>query len=237
MNIILTGASRGIGYEVVKVLAAQQGNRIIAISRSEQNLIQLKAECETMGLSGEIIPFVCDLTNFNSHADEYEKILNEDIKHVDILINNAGALVNKRIHELSHEDIELMVETNFIAAIEITKQTIPFMGGKRSGHVVNIGSMGGFQGSSKFSGLSVYSASKAALAVLTECLAVEFADQGISFNCLALGAVQTDMLAEAFPGYEAPLLAGKMARFIADFALTGHQYFNGKILPVSLTTP
>ena len=97
--------------------------------------------------------------------------------------------------------------------------------------------MGGFQGSSKFPGLSLYSASKGAVAVLTEAMAEEFKDEGISVNCLALGAVQTEMLEEAFPGYKAPLSADEMGKYIAGFALTGNRYFNGKILPVSVSTP
>jgi NAD(P)-dependent dehydrogenase (short-subunit alcohol dehydrogenase family) len=104
-------------------------------------------------------------------------------------------------------------------------------------HIVNISSMGGFQGSAKYKGLSYYSASKAALACLTECLATEFTEFGISVNCLALGAVQTEMLDEAFPGYKAPVDAKQMAEFISGFALTGHKFFNGKILPVALGNP
>jgi NAD(P)-dependent dehydrogenase (short-subunit alcohol dehydrogenase family) len=104
-------------------------------------------------------------------------------------------------------------------------------------HIVNISSMGGFQGSSKYKGLSYYSASKSALACLTECLANEFSEYGISVNCLALGSVKTEMLDKAFPGYKAPVDAKEMAEFISDFALTGHKFFNGKILPVAVTNP
>jgi NAD(P)-dependent dehydrogenase (short-subunit alcohol dehydrogenase family) len=97
--------------------------------------------------------------------------------------------------------------------------------------------MGGVQGSAKFAGLSAYSSSKAALCTLTECLAEELKLENISVNCLALGAVQTEMLSKAFPGYRAPLSASEMAEFIVQFARSGHYYFNGKILPVSSTTP
>jgi NAD(P)-dependent dehydrogenase (short-subunit alcohol dehydrogenase family) len=97
--------------------------------------------------------------------------------------------------------------------------------------------MGGFQGSVKFKGLSYYSASKAAISCLTECLANEFSESRISVNCLALGAVQTEMLNEAFPGYKAPVEAHEMAEFISEFALSGHKFFNGKILPVAVGTP
>jgi NAD(P)-dependent dehydrogenase (short-subunit alcohol dehydrogenase family) len=154
---------------------------------------------------------------------------------VDILINNAGALVAKPFGELTGDEERIMVETNFVSPMRLIKILLPIM--KPGGHVVNIGSMGGFQGSSKFRGLSVYSAAKAAISVLTETLATEYSDSGISFNCLAFGSVQTEMLEEAFPGYNAPIDAAGMAEFVTWFSLNGHKYFNGKILPVSVTNP
>ena len=105
------------------------------------------------------------------------------------------------------------------------------------GHVLNITSMGGVQGSAKFPGLSAYSSSKGALVILTELLAEEFKDSGPSFNALALGAVQTEMLEEAFPGYKAPVSAAQIGEYIIDFALNGHQFYNGKVLPISSSTP
>ncbi len=104
-------------------------------------------------------------------------------------------------------------------------------------HVVNVTSMAGYQGSSKFNGLSYYSASKAALGSLTECLAEELKDESIKVNALAIGAVQTEMLEEAFPGFKAPLQPSQMAEFMKWFTLEGPVFFNGKVLPVSLSTP
>jgi len=89
----------------------------------------------------------------------------------------------------------------------------------------------------KFPGLAAYSSSKGALLTLTEMLAEEYKEQGISFNALALGAVQTEMLEEAFPGYKAPVSAVEMANYIYNFALTGNKFYNGKILQVSSSTP
>jgi NAD(P)-dependent dehydrogenase (short-subunit alcohol dehydrogenase family) len=97
--------------------------------------------------------------------------------------------------------------------------------------------MGGFQGSAKFKGLSLYSASKGALAILTECMAEEFKEKNINVNCLALGSVQTEMLAKAFPGYKAQSSPAEMAEFIANFALNAYKQINGKIIPVSASTP
>ncbi|MCK7533451.1 MAG: SDR family oxidoreductase [Marinilabiliales bacterium] len=99
---------------------------------------------------------------------------------------------------------------------------------KKGAHIVNISSMGGYQGSSKYKGLSYYSASKAAISCLSECLAGEFSGTGITVNCLALGAVQTEMFEEAFPGSQAPVSTMEMAQFIVNFALNGNRFFNGK---------
>jgi NAD(P)-dependent dehydrogenase (short-subunit alcohol dehydrogenase family) len=128
-----------------------------------------------------------------------------------------------------------MYNTNVFAPFLIIQDLLPLF--NKNSHIINIGSIGGFQGSSKFPGLSAYSSSKAALAGLSECLAEELAPKKIKVNCLALGAVQTDMLEEAFPGYKAPLNPTEMATFITWFALNGKNYFNGKVLPVSLSTP
>jgi NAD(P)-dependent dehydrogenase (short-subunit alcohol dehydrogenase family) len=85
--------------------------------------------------------------------------------------------------------------------------------------------------------LAAYSSAKGALSILTECMAEEFKDQNISVNCLALGAVQTQMLETAFPGIQAPVDADTMGMYLANFALNGHLVYNGKVLPVSLSTP
>jgi NAD(P)-dependent dehydrogenase (short-subunit alcohol dehydrogenase family) len=151
------------------------------------------------------------------------------------LINNAGALLHKPFQEITDEDFDAVFGMNVKSPFRLIRDLLPLF--NEPAHIINISSMGGVQGSIKFPGLSLYSASKGALAILTECLALEFKDQQIYINALAIGAVQTEMLAEAFPGYKAPLQPGQMAAFIKEFALTGHRYFNGKVLPVSLSTP
>jgi short-subunit dehydrogenase len=150
------------------------------------------------------------------------------------LINNAGTLINKSFEEQTFEDIESQLNLNFTVHVRLTQALLPFLlSSKETSHVVNICSMGGYQGSAKFPGLSIYSAAKAALAVLTECLAVEYAGKGVHFNALALGSAQTEMLRQAFPEYESPMTAESMADYISDFTLNGHRYFNGKVLPVA----
>jgi short-subunit dehydrogenase len=224
MNIIVTGASKGIGFELCKLLSAEPANHILAISRNIWHLSSLSEQ------NDNLTPLSFDLEN-----DDYSYIISKLPGKVDILINNAGYLINKPFQELNEMDIEKTFSINFTSAFKLTQILIPHL--NMNAHIVNISSMGGFQGSAKFPGLSVYSASKSALACLTECLAEELKDQKIKVNCLCLGAVQTEMLENAFPGYKAPVDAREMARFISDFALNAHHYINGKIIPVSLSTP
>ena len=146
-------------------------------------------------------------------------------------------LVNKLFTEITSTDLESVFNVNVFSVFRLIQGILPIMETKTRGHVINISSIGGVQGSVKFAGLSAYSSTKAALACLTECLAEEFKDLNISFNCLALGAVQTEMLEEAFPGYKAPLTAWEMAEFISKFSVNANKVMNGKIIPVSLSTP
>ena len=156
-------------------------------------------------------------------------------KSVDVLINNAGKLVNKPFSETSQSDFESVYKVNVFGLANLTRILLPKM--NSDSHIVNISSMGGLNGTSKFPGLAAYSSSKGAVSILTELLAEEFKETGPSVNALALGAVQTEMLSEAFPGLDVPMDTKTMAAYIAQFALTGHQFYNGKVLPVSNTTP
>ena len=223
-NIIIIGASRGIGFKLVEQLC--ENHQVLALSRNTSPLANINHK------NLQVSHF--DLTS-NTAKIELETIVSKHFKSVDILINNAGYLVNAPLLDLSDQDIDIMFATNIVGIVKACQVIIPKM--PKGSHIVNIGSMGGFQGSSKFAGLSVYSASKAAIASFTECLAEELKAEGISANCLALGATQTEMLTAAFPGYEAPVSADKMAEFIVHFSLTAHQWINGKVLPVSLSTP
>ncbi len=224
-NIVITGTSRGIGYELV-ALFTNEGHNVLALSRNE-------VPVSGMGISN-CHCFPCDITDAKD-VKRVSDFLKEQWNHVDVLINNSGYLVSKPFAKLTAEDYLKSYEVNIIGAAIMTKAVLPFM--KKKGHVVNISSMGGVQGSVKFPGLSAYSSSKGALISLTEVLAEEYKETGPAFNVLALGAVQTEMLEEAFPGYKAPISAKEMGEYIMDFALTGNKYYNGKILQVSGSTP
>ena len=237
MNIIVTGASRGIGKELVKDFASRGGNRVLALSRNLSPLEKLAVKCNLDFPSSEVHFAFIDLADKEFLKQDWIKEVSWLANAPDILVNNAGLLVNKPFGDLGIEELEQMVRVNYLSPALLIRELLPHMGKNGRGHIVNISSMGGVQGSVKFPGLSGYSASKAALAILTECLAEEFKSLNVSFNCLALGAVQTEMLQEAFPGYRAPVKPADMAKWMADFCLKGMHYCNGKILPFSLSTP
>jgi 3-oxoacyl-[acyl-carrier protein] reductase len=227
-NIVVIGASRGIGRELVKRFTDDSTHRILACSR---NLAEMEREFKDLA---NVTAVQLDLAGGNVR-EKFSMILS-DWGKPDVCICNAGALVNKPFTELTEEDIRYCYEVNIISLFGVLQSMVSAML-PTGGHVVTISSMGGFQGTVKFAGLSAYSTSKAAAASLTELLAEEYKSTPLKFNCLALGAAQTEMLEEAFPGYQAPLTAGEMAEYIADFSLNGHRYINGKIIPVSLSTP
>lgn len=229
MNIIVTGCSSGIGFEVVKLFLQNKENKVMGIARNAEPLNALQLQ------NSNFIAVPTDITKLK-HID-FIDIIKSYFSEVNILINNAGMLVNSEFNRVGESEVEKLFATNLFAPATLIKACVNFMGNKQRAHVVNIGSMGGFLGSAKFSGLAWYSTSKAALACLTECLAEEFKHVNISFNCLALGAVQTEMLTKAFPGYNAPVSASNMAKYIVEFAMNGQMFYNGKVLPVSLSTP
>lgn len=225
---IVTGASRGIGYEICGALASKQ-HHAVAVARSEDSLNELERSNPEY-----IHSYPTDLTDQQS-VEALVAYVDDEFEGVDILINNAGALINKPFDELTLDDWRSQIESNLISAVTMTRELLSQF--NEGAHIVNISSMGGFQGSAKFPGLTAYSVSKGALSILTECLSTELSDRNIKANALCLGAVQTEMLEEAFPGIEAPVDPGQMGSYICDFALTASQFYNGRILPVALEDP
>lgn len=223
-NIIITGTSRGIGYELA-LQFADAGHQVLAISRkTPQALIHhSNITCLSVDLALE------------SDLDKVQDFLSQTWKKVDIIIHNAGNLIHKPFAQTTLQDFENVYRVNVFGVANLTRICLPYL--QNGSHVVSVSSMGGIQGSMKFAGLSAYSSSKGAIITLSELLAEEYKEQGIAFNVLALGAVNTEMLNEAFPGYHAPTSAKEMADYIFNFALTGNRYYNGKVLQVSSSTP
>jgi NAD(P)-dependent dehydrogenase (short-subunit alcohol dehydrogenase family) len=227
-TIIVTGASRGIGYHTALKLA-NEGHTVIATARTESNLLKLASKPE----NGKILPVAADLTI----PEQIQKIADhaKELGNIDGLINNAGLVHRESFVDTDIEVFKNLLDVNVFGIVRLVKALKPFM--NNGSHILNISSMSGFQGSLKFPGLSAYGAAKAAVIGLSEVLSAEFAEDHISVNCLAIGAVQTEMLSEAFPGFEAPVSPNQMGSYIADFILNGHQFYNGKVLPVALNDP
>lgn len=236
MVILITGASRGLGAALAKSFT-DSGHTVLLVSRNRGGLEKIVGTCNRK--RGDIlahgIPF--DLTELTDLEVEFTSRLRAYSETIDALVNNAGQLIRKPFSQVTAREARELFEANFFAPAQLTRIVLPLMKGSSLKHVVNVTSMAGYQGSSKFSGLSYYSASKAALGSLTECLAEELKDESVKVNALAIGAVQTEMLGEAFPGFKAPLEPSQMAEFMKWFTLEGHGFFNGKVLPVSLSTP
>ena len=223
-NIIITGTSRGIGYEMA-LQFANAGHQVLAISRKTPQVLMEHENITCLSI---------DISDENQ-LQQVQNFVSKTWKKVDVLIHNAGSLLHKNFTEITTQEFQNIYKVNVFAVAELTKICIPFM--EKGSHVVTISSMGGIQGSMKFAGLSAYSSSKGAVITLSELLAEEYKENGIAFNVLALGAVNTEMLQEAFPGYEAPISAKEMADYIFNFALTGNKFYNGKVLQVSASTP
>jgi NAD(P)-dependent dehydrogenase (short-subunit alcohol dehydrogenase family) len=223
-HIIVTGTSRGIGHELA-LQFAQAGHQVLALSRTISPSL-FGHDC--------ITNLAVDLTQAKD-LDLVAQFLKTSWTHVDALIHNAGAITVQPFSTISPADFEAVYRVNVFAVAQLTQCVLPFL--SKGSHVVTISSMGGIQGSMKFAGLAAYTSSKAAVIGLSELLAEEYKEAGIAFNVLAIGAVQTEMLATAFPGYQAPLQPNQMAEYIVQFALTGHTFYNGKVLQVSSTTP
>lgn len=221
-TIVVTGTSSGIGHQIC-IQAAKMNFHVISVSRNIEPLKDI----------GGIESFSIDITNKDSIDEFITNLKSRKIK-IDILINNAGYLENELFVDTTYDSFKKTFDVNVFGLAEITRSLIPII--NSDGHVINISSIGGVNGSKKFPGLSAYSSSKAAVIALTEVLAEEH-QNGPSFNVLALGAVQTKMLKEAFPDYKVDTKPEEMAKYILDFAINGNKLFNGKLISVSNSNP
>lgn len=240
MNIVITGAGSGIGFQAALILSANSENYVFAISRNKENLDQLKAESIKQNPASKLFVISGDITDEQAIAKITDEIkINCNMVH--ILINNAGLLITKPFESLTMLDWKNVYSTNVFGTINMIRQLLPLLETAGSieakSHILNISSIGGFQGSIKFKGLVAYSSAKAAMVSITECLAEEFKDRNIAVNCLCLGSVQTEMFSAAFPSMKASATVREMATYISTFAIEGQKYFNGKIIPVSNSTP
>jgi len=221
----ITGAGRGIGLALVKEYL-RNGHLVIAVSRTAEE-IEVNSKSEN-----SLIRVSADITSEAGIAVVKEQISRQG--ELNVLIHNAGQLVYKPFPEISLEELKGVYHINVFAPFILTQALFEHM---RQCHTISISSIGGVEGSLKFPGLSAYSSSKAALNCLTQMWAEEFKDTDHTFNCLALGSVETEMFNEAFPGMEASCTPSEIASYIYNFGKIAPAVQNGKIISVSRSNP
>lgn len=236
MTILITGASKGVGAALALQLA-EEGQQLLLVARNEYLIKGIADQCNKIGGPGTASAIAYDLAGILEDPSAFEQLLGEHTTTIDVLVNNAGMLVNKPFHELTTHGERSVFDINYFVPAQLIRICLPFLQQSENASIVNITTMGAVQGSAKFPGLSAYSSSKGALATLTECLAEEFKALNIRVNALAFGAVQTEMLQDAFPGMKAGTSPKEMGRFCTWFVLEGWRRMNGKMLPVSDSTP
>ena len=178
MNILVTGASRGIGECIAKSL---DGN-IFAVARNEEKLKAYKNY------------LVCDFSNDLQKLGEYI-----EQNKIDVVINNAGEYIYSELYNANFEDIESQIRVNLTVPAYIISKALPYMKQQKWGRIINIGSISGVLGES---GASIYSASKAGLIGLTKAVALEVAANNITINTINPGWVDTDLGNESIDSSE-----------------------------------
>ncbi len=181
---LVTGGSRGIGFAIAKILS-ENGASVVITSKNSEKIKQAEAKISnSFGIT-------CDIKKKN----EVQNVLDQTIKKfgkLDILVNNAGIFPKiKLLHKIEEEEWNEVLDVNLTGQFRFTKEAIPHLQ-KTSGCIINISSDAGLKAYQGFNA-DAYSASKAALIVLTKCWALEYAKNKIRVNCICPGVVDTDM--------------------------------------------
>lgn len=229
-HIVVTGVSQGIGLELVRKYLSIDDSKVIALGRNPELVVSRTSNLDQNRLTALYLDL--NAPDFQELISTIKNFLDE---RVDVLVNNAGYLINKAFSQIDDHDLDLSININFKGPFKLIQGLLPYL--KGGSHVVNITSMGAITGTSKYPGLAAYSSTKGSLSILTELLAAEFETQNIAVNGLALGAVNTEMLQTAFPNYQSPTNPQEIVEFISHFTLNGSKFFNGKILQVSISNP
>jgi 3-oxoacyl-[acyl-carrier protein] reductase len=180
---IVTGGARGIGREVVKVLASQ-GMQVYFLYHASQTLaMTLAEECSN------VYPFCVDVRD-HQHVQATIEEIEAKTQRIDILVNNSGIVKDNLFSALSDEDIDDVIDVNLRGVFNVTRAVVPFMSAKRQGKIINISSVAAEKGGK---GQTNYAASKGAINAFTKSLAVELAKRKITVNAVAPGVVETEM--------------------------------------------
>lgn len=183
---IVTGASRGIGRSIVRVLA-KSGVQVVCCARNQELLAQICSEIERDG--GIAVPIRADVASASDRKQLIELAVSK-FEGIDFLINNAGVHGEKEALELSEEELKRVIEINFLSMFSLSRDVAGHMIKRGGGRIINMGSFWGQLGVSK---QLAYCVSKAAIEAMTRCLAVEWARYNIQVNTVAPGHIMTDI--------------------------------------------
>jgi 3-oxoacyl-[acyl-carrier protein] reductase len=187
---IVTGGSRGIGRAIVELLAAQGADVTFFFRDNAAAADEVLAA--THGAGGKVAAEKVDIRDSAACAAAIERVV-ERCGKIDILVNNAGAIRDNQLAAFDDEDVRVVLDTNVGGVFNVTRAVVPHMIVRRSGKIINIGSVSGLKGGR---GQTNYAASKGAIDAFTRALAVELASRKITVNCVAPGVIETDMSAD-----------------------------------------
>ena len=189
-NIIITGASSGIG-ERTAFLLSECGAHVILLARTEEKLKVVKENIEVLG--GKASYYPCDLTDMDD-IEKTSKLIQEDFDSIDVLVNNAGRSIRRSVHESVNRfhDFERTMDINYFGAVKIILAFLPGMIEQKTGQIVNISSIGVLANSPRF---GAYVASKSALDAFSRCLAAEVKGDNITITNIFMPLVRTPMIA------------------------------------------
>jgi uncharacterized protein len=227
-NVLITGASGGIGYELAKLFARDRHN-LILVARSADKLTQVAAELQAPGVAVKTIPL--DLTAALAPKFLFDQLQREAVS-VDILVNNAGFGWHGEFARIAEEDAVGQISLNITALTELTRLFLPAMIARRSGRILNVASTAGFQPGP---GMAVYYATKAYVISFSEAIADELRHSGVTVTCLCPGPTHTGFGARA--GNAGTRVFKKMGAMSAErVALDGYRaVMEGKGLVISGT--
>lgn len=193
-TIFITGATSGIGEGCARKFAAM-GSNLILNGRNTEKLESLKKELTTQGVEVLTLPFdVRDRKAMQQAVDS----LQDQWKHVDVLINNAGLVIGMdKEHEGSLDEWDIVIDTNIKALLAMTRLIVPGMVERGCGHVINIGSIAG---DAAYAGGSVYCATKAAVKALSDGLRIDLVDTPVRVTNIKPGMVETNFSVIRFRG-------------------------------------
>lgn len=180
----ITGASRGFGLEITKAALAE-GNKVVATVRSKPE--QLAAQLDN---NENLFVTVLDVTDEAQALDAAQQATDK-FGRIDVLVNNAGYGLLSAVEEASNEEVKQNYDANVFGLLNVTRAILPYMRKQRSGHIINISSVGGLNG---FVGWGIYGSTKFAVEGITESMALELAPLGIYATVVAPGFFRTEFL-------------------------------------------